>query len=218
MGGPGSGSWYRWDTQRVIDQVNCLDVRKLSRQGALREGVQAVIMWREGQQSESSISFSCQGHAICLEYRTRIGSENWYPVRQEIALEWLPQKLGGRRAWLRCPDCQRRVALVYWSGRRGYVCRLCTGLPYKSECEVLEDRLYRRMRKLRKRVGAADGDTEQPLWHYPKPKYMHQSTYERLGELAEEARMEWLEVRDEKLLRLVSRYALVREHITWGKG
>ena len=91
-------------------------------------------------------------------------------------------------------------------------------LPYKSECEVLEDRLYRRMRKLRKRVGAANGDMEQPLWHYPKPKYMHQSTYERLGELAEEARMEWLEVRDEKLLRLVSRYASVGEHITWGKG
>ena len=90
MGGPGSGLWQRWDTRRVIDHVDCLDVRKLSRQGALREGA-GGYHGEERQQSESSISFSCQGHAICLEYRTRIGSENWYPVRQEIALEWLPQ-------------------------------------------------------------------------------------------------------------------------------
>ena len=58
MGGPGSGLWHRWDTRRVIDHVDRLDVRKLSRQGALREGVQAVITWRKGQRSESSISFS----------------------------------------------------------------------------------------------------------------------------------------------------------------
>jgi hypothetical protein len=91
-------------------------------------------------------------------------------------------------------------------------------LPYKSQCEMLDDRLYRRMQKRRKRVGVVNGDMHQPVWQYPKPKGMHQSTYERLGELAEEARMEWLEAWNEKLLRLVSRYASVGEHITWGKG
>ena len=53
MGGPGSGSWYRWDTRRVIDTVDCLDVRELSRQGALRAGVQAVITWRQGQKGRT---------------------------------------------------------------------------------------------------------------------------------------------------------------------
>ena len=49
MGGPGSGSWYRWDTRRVIDTVACLDVRELARQGALRAGVQARVTWRGGR-------------------------------------------------------------------------------------------------------------------------------------------------------------------------
>ena len=218
MGGPGSGSWQRWDTRRMIDSVDCLDVRVLSRQGALREGVHAVITWRQGQQAESSISFSCLRHEIVLEYRTRIGSEAWYPVRQEIALEWLPQSLGGRRVWLRCPDCQRRAALVYRSGRRGYVCRLCTGLPYKCESEVLEDRLCRRIRKLRKRVGVANGDEEQSLWHYPKPKYMHQSTYEHICVLAEGVRIQLAQVRNMKLAKVLSRFMPVGEGITWGKG
>lgn len=209
MGGPGSGLWHRWDRRRVIDNVDCLDVRKLARQGALREGAHAIITWRKGQQSESSMSYSCHGRAIWLEYRTRSGSPHWYQVRQEIALEWLPQKLGGQRAWLRCSDCQRRVALMYNSGRLGYVCRLCTGLPYKSECEMLEDRLYRRMQKLWRRLGVVNGNMHQSVWHHPKPTGMHQATYAHLGELAEEARMQWLHARHMRLAKWLSRYVPV---------
>jgi hypothetical protein len=91
-------------------------------------------------------------------------------------------------------------------------------LPYKSQGEMLDDRLYRRVQKIRRRLGAANGDMHQPIWHHQKPKGMHQSTYERLGELAEAARMEWLEAWDEKLLRLVSRYASVGGDISRGKG
>jgi hypothetical protein len=154
---------------------------------------------------------------IVLTYRAQRAGGAWQTVHQEIAVERVRTGFG-MRALLRCSECQRRVALVYLSDRLIFVCRVCLTLPYKSQCERPHDRLHRRMQKLRKRVGAANGDEEQPLWHHPKPKYMHQSTYERLGELAEEARMEWLEVRDEKLLRLVSRYASVGEHTTWGKG
>ena len=153
MGGPGSGCWQRWDTRQMIDSVDCLDVRVLSRQGVLREGVHAVITWRQGQRWESSFILPA-GHEICLEYRTRIGSESWYPV----AKRWL---WSGYRRNSGVDGCGRGVQTVTAcssgvpDGRRGYVCRLCTGLPYKSESEALEDRLCRRMQKLRKRVGAA---------------------------------------------------------------
>ena len=70
MGGPGSGSWYRWDTRRVIDTADCLDVRRLSRQGAMREGVHAILTWRQGQQAEHSLEFACESRGIVLAYRT----------------------------------------------------------------------------------------------------------------------------------------------------
>ena len=49
------------------------------------------------------------------------------------------------------------------------------------------------MQKRRQRVGAVNGDMHQPVWQYPKPKGMHWRTYERLGELAEAARVHALE-------------------------
>jgi hypothetical protein len=201
----------------VIDTVDSLDVRKLSRQGGLREGVQGVITWRQGQQGECSIKFACESRGIVLTYRVQRAGGAWCDVHQEIHIERVSTGFG-TRALLRCSECQRRAAIVYLSNRLIFVCRVCMALPYKSQCEMLGDRLYRRMQKIRKRVGAATGDMQQPVWHHQRPKGMHQSTYERLGELAEEARMEWLEAWNEKLLRLVSRYASVGEDISWGKG
>ena len=216
MGGPGSGSWYRWDTRRVIDTVEYLDVRILSRQGVLREGVQAVITWRQGQQGECSIKLACERWGIVLTYRAQRAGGAWQTVHQEIAVERIRTGFG-MRALLRCSECQRRVALVYLSDRLIFVCRVCRALPYASQCERLDDRLYRRMRKLRKRVGAANGVMEQPLWHYPKPKYMHQSTYEHICMRAEGVRLQWLQVRDMHLVKLLSRCVPVGEDITGGK-
>ena len=213
MGGPGSGTWYRWDTRRVIDTVDCLDVRKLARQGVLREGVHAVITWRPGQQAECSIEIACKSRGIVLQYRAQRGSGAWCTVHQEIAVERVRTGFG-TRALLRCSTCQRRVAIVYLSDRLVFVCRVCMKLPYKSQCEMLNDRLYRRMQKIRKRVGAANGDMHQPAWHHPKPKGMHQRTYERIGMLAEEARMQLLQAWDMKLAKHLSHYMPVGEDIT----
>ena len=217
MGGPGSGNWYRWDTRRVIDAVDCLDVRILSRQGVLREGVQATITWRQGQQAECSIKLACERRGIVLTYRAQRAGGAWQTVHQEIAVERIRTGFG-MRALLRCSECQRRVALVYLSDRLIYVCRVCLALPYKSQCERLDDRLYRRIRKLRKRVGAANGDEEQPLWHHSKPKYMHQSTYDRICMLVEEVRIQLVQARNMKLVKLLGRFVPAEEDITWGKG
>ena len=205
MGGPGSGSWYRWDTRRVIDTVDCFDVRKLARQGALREGVQAVITWRQGQQGECAIKLACESRGIVLQYRAQRAGGAWHTVHQEIAVERVRTGFG-TRALLRCSECQRCVARVYLSDRLLFVCRVCMALPYKSQCEMVEDRLYRRMQKIRRRVGAANGDMYQPVWHHPRPKGMHQRTYERIGMQAEEARMHLLEARHMKLAVLLSKY------------
>ena len=127
MGGLGSGSWYRWDTRRVIDTVDCLDVRRLARQGALREGVHAVITWRQGQQGELRHEFACERQGIVLTYRARRHREDWQTVHQEIAVERVRTGFG-TRALLRCSTCQRRAAIVYLSDRLIFVCRVCMAL------------------------------------------------------------------------------------------
>jgi hypothetical protein len=154
---------------------------------------------------------------IVLTYRAQCAGGAWQTVHQEIAVERVRTGFG-MRALLQCSECQRRVALVYLSDRLIFVCRVCLTLPYKSQCERPHDRLHRRMQKLRKRVGAANGDEEQPLWHHPKPKYMHQSTYDHICRLAEGVRLQLLQARNMKLAKLLSRFVPVGEDITWGEG
>ena len=214
MGGPGSGSWYRWDTRRVIDTVACLDVRELARQGALRAGVQARVTWRGG---EGSLEVAGESRSLVLTYRPWGVGEGGSAMQQEIALEWVRTGFG-RRALLRCPVCHRRVARVYRSNRLLLVCRVCMRLPYKSQCETPEDRLYRRMQKRRKRLGVRNGDMQQSVWRYPKPKGMHWRTYERLGALAEEARMHLREAQTMTLAKLLGRYEPEEEDRPWGRG
>ena len=98
------------------------------------------------------------------------------------------------------------------------VCRVCMGLPYKSQCEMVEDRLYRRMMKIRARVGAGLKSMDQPVWHYPKPKHMHQRTYERIGTQAEEARGLWIQANTAKLAWHLERFAPVGEGVSGGEG
>jgi len=188
----------------VIDSANSLDVRQLARQGALREGVQAVITWRRGQQEEGAIEFACESRGIVLQYQVQRVGGAWQTVHQEIALERIRTGFG-TRALLRCSECQRRTAVVYLSNRLIFVCRVCMALPYKSQCEGEVDRLYRRMQKIRRRIGAANGDMHQPVWQHHKPKGMHQRTYERIGMQAEEARLHLLEARYRELARYLSK-------------
>src|SRR5215510_5377468 len=103
MGGPGSGSWYRRDTRRVIDTVDRFDVRTLARRGVLRAGVQAVITWRAGQQGACSIKLACESWGIVLQYRAQRAGGAWHSVHQEIAVERVRTGFG-TRALLRCSE------------------------------------------------------------------------------------------------------------------
>jgi hypothetical protein len=204
MGGPGSGTWYRWDRRTTLDARDYLDVRVLAQRGALRAGVHATIAWRQGQPSENSIGFVYHDDYVILEYRARHGSTDWYPVRQEIALERTLQPFGGKRVWFRCPECQRRVALLY-SGRQGYVCRRCMKLPYSTQCMMRQDRLYRKVRRMRTRIGAS-GNLLEPIRYSGKPRGMHWKTFERLRAQAEDVHMEVVEEMNLALARLLGRY------------
>jgi hypothetical protein len=96
---------------------------------------------------------------------------------------------GGTRTWFLCSRCDRRCSILYDNPASGWVCRICASGHYASEVEAPIDRMYRRARKLRCRLGQHDPDMTFP---FPgKPVGMHWSTYLRLRKegLALEARL-----------------------------
>jgi hypothetical protein len=113
--------------------------------------------------------------AVTLRYRVADHfGEGWdyaYPVR----IEWTPCNYGGKRAWWICPNCGRRVA-VLWGGRK-FACRYCHRLAYQSTRTAPGSECYSRANKVRARLGW-NGGVASPTGN--KPKGMHWTTYLRL--------------------------------------
>jgi len=172
MGGPGSGLWDRGDTRPALEQVRRLDVRWLHQQGYLQPGGRATVTWFCGERPAG---------CFLIEYSYRMhGAADWEPVRQVITLDWTVCHYGGQRPWFLCPECQRRVAILCGEGK-WFLCRHCSQVPYTSQGETRLDRLHRKFRKLRDRLGP----------QYSRPKRMHWRTWERLREQALEAERAW---------------------------
>ena len=83
---------------------------------------------------------------------------------------------GGHRYWFKCPQCNERSGVLYNKNSK-FLCRRCHKLPYSCQREHKVDRLVRKMRKIRKRLGAPSNLSE-PI--FLKPKGMHWKTFEYL--------------------------------------
>jgi hypothetical protein len=102
---------------------------------------------------------------------------NAYP-QAGIQLTRTDAGFGGARTWFLCPQCARRCGILYHNPVRAWACRVCCNGRYASEVESPIKRLYRKARKLRRRLGQPDGNMFLP---FPaKPLRMHWSTYLRL--------------------------------------
>ena len=162
MGGPGSGRWYRWQgTRTTLDEVYRLDVRWLHRHGYL-DGRPHWVTWSRGEQQAGSLLLALQPEGVVLTYRYRVGGGDWESVRQVVTLDWTPCHYGGERPWFRCAGCRRRVAVLCGEGK-WFLCRHCYELPYGSQQETAQDRHYRKVRKIRDRLGASHNLTGASL-------------------------------------------------------
>lgn len=177
MGGYGSGR-QGW----CIKAEECcrLDIRYLHRRGTLMSGWRSYSRSR-GDEPAGSINYKGNGgESITLEYRTRPYGGDWEPMRYDVQIVWTPCHYGGSGPWFLCPNCYRRVAMLYLPGRVA-ACRKCYTICYSSQCESYSDRAIRRMRRIEGRLGADFGG-------FPaKPKRMSWATYERLWEQYQEA-------------------------------
>ena len=183
MGGYGSGNWYRADSRATTEIQHRIDIRWLKGQGDLQPGTIGVLSWSWGKEKTGSVHYSVGTDRMVLSYRYRHYGGAWEPVEQTISFDQTPCNYGGYRKWFHCPRCRARVAVLYGAGKY-FLCRHCYNLTYSSQQEGKVDRLIRKARKIRRRLGASENLFEPILF---KPKNMHQKTFDRLRQEADHA-------------------------------
>ena len=183
MGGYGSGGWYRWNSKSTTESQHRVDIRWLRKQGYLLTGKFGLLSWSQGDKQTGSINFKIEANHMILKYRHRSQGGEWQKIEQTVSFDRTPCNYGGQRKWFLCPQCVKRVAVLYGAGKY-FLCRHCYNLTYASQRESKADRLMRKARKIRKKMGGS-GNLVAP---FPdKPKGLHWRTYYRLREKSEYA-------------------------------
>ncbi len=136
MTGMGNESSTRWGTTIVrldTDPLPKLDVRWLSRIGALIPGSVSQPAWERNGILLSVIA--CMdphtSNALVLQYLTDEPGGGLHPVMESVGLTFTPCTFGGQRAWFLCPGCQSRRGVLFFLGGR-FLCRICHNLAYSS--------------------------------------------------------------------------------------
>jgi hypothetical protein len=192
MGGPGSGRWYRWDKKTTEEEVQRIDIRYLRKQGLLKSKGTCTLTWACRGQETGSINFRVEENRLILVYRARSDGGDWKSIEEPVHFDWTPCHYGGERLWFLCPDCEHRVAVLYSAGIR-FLCRKCSRLPYACQNETLQDRMIRKSRKIRRRLGASESLFDAI---YTRPKGMHRRTFQRLRAEAQATEdISWAETR-----------------------
>lgn len=110
------------------------------------------------------------------------------------------------KLYLTCPYCQTRRQHLYRS-RDSYACKTCLRLHYASQSEREQDRLARKIRKLRKGIwGSLDGinNLTESVQYLTKPKSKHWVKFEyEKAVLLELERKYWM-LADAQINKLLS--------------
>lgn len=174
MGGYGSGRrWYT--TSDTTSDYRAIDVRRWHREGMLEPGRACRWIWSRDGETKASINMRSEPGRVVLEYRYREHGGEWQDVTLPVALTWTRCHYGGERPWFRCPNCGRRVAILYGDGI--FACRHCYRLTYQSQRESWDDRITRRIERIRARLDWEPGFLNGNGW---KPKGMQWRTFWRL--------------------------------------
>lgn len=195
MGGTGSGSWYRWGSKATTESQHRVDIRWMRKHGYLRAGKFGFLSWSRRREQTGWISFRVEQDQVVLNYRQRPNGGEWEDVEEVVKFDRTACNYGGYRMWFLCPRCWQRVAVLYGAGKY-FLCRHCYDLTYTSQQESGPDRLMRKARKIRVRLGVGGNLTEPILF---KPKNMHQKTFDRLRKEADHASLRSLLLMGQRL-------------------
>ncbi len=97
----------------------------------------------------------------------------------QIALR-LDNSSASNKLYITCPYCQKQRQHLYVI-KTAYACRECLNLHYPSQSERPQERLARRIRKLRQELWGYDWPEINNLFkyidHWPKPKWVRWKTF-----------------------------------------
>jgi len=173
MGGFGSGGWNRTGKGTTAAGFR-LDAKNLSKSEALSPGCRGTITWTRKGETIGGANVCPTDDGVTLIYRSRSGGGEWADHYEQVRISWEECRFGGRRPFIHCPSCNRRVLFLYGIGR--FLCRSCHGLSYPSQRERESDRAQRKANRIRSRLGGELGWQRIP----PRTKGMHWRTYDRL--------------------------------------
>lgn len=162
-------------TRQLVGSRKSIDIRELVRAGLRAPGDILTMRWHTSRQESlpgsSMVTMLDAGRLHLTHFGVELPPEI-------LDLTYTVTPFAGRRAWFACSQlgCGKRVAILH-ATPKGFRCRHCTHLVYGSQFEQPHDRLLRRMRKLRSRVGGSINLVDP----FPgKPKGMHWMVYDKL--------------------------------------
>lgn len=166
----------RCEAKLTTDSVPAIDIRGLQRDRELVPGRRTSITWSRGGLSAAQVEIEVQRNQLKIRYVLVSSSGQHEPVECAVPIASTPCNYGGVRRWFCCPDCKRRIAVIYIQGR-SCSCRRCSDLVYRSQRERAGERARDRAQKIRVRLGGSANLFEP----FPtKPKWMRWRTYHGL--------------------------------------
>lgn len=130
-------------------------------------------------------------------------TEEWEAVEQFVSFDYTPCHYGGKRTWLLCTGCNRRVTCIYATGKY-FLCRHCYGLNHHSQHEDYHNRQRSKSQGIRIKLGGSANLTTQ----FPeKPKGMHWKTYWNLRNKSMQGEMSYFKKVDAIFNKMSSRFA-----------
>ena len=156
-----------------------VDVRALSRAGALRPGTAFELSTSRSGFVAKCRTLDPDAFEVALDTGASFDFER-------IPLARTPCHLGGFRTWAVCATCSKRVALLYVVNSR-FACRRCADLRYRSQRECGLDRLGRKLQRTRAALSWQGSLLVPPGG---KPAGMHWRTYANSVEVY--LQQEWL--------------------------
>lgn len=181
MGGWGSGR--KNYSKLTVESHPCIDIRWLKKKGYLRSGSPGRLGYSRHGKTLGTISYRAELDGLRMHFSCGPVDDKWVEVAQVAKFDWTPCNYGGKRVWLLCPQCGKRVVVLYVRWRK-FLCRHCLDINYSSQHESRPDRLMRKALRIRERLGASTDLNRKILF---KPKYMHEKTFDRLRREAEYA-------------------------------
>lgn len=92
------------------------------------------------------------------------------------------KRSASNKLYITCPYCQKQRQSLY-AIKYAYGCRQCIGLHYATQSERPQERLMRRIRKLRKELWGYDwpdvNNMFEQVVYWPKPKWMRWKKFEQ---------------------------------------